>query len=264
MQRRKVLTLTLLALGGLPGIAAGRNVGNGKPYKTGSRRNFGQILPEQHPLRLMPSGGNNYLCEWFHSRTPQGRVSVEFSTDGFSKGGVALKMRQLPHKHGKKFYLRMIHDPFRKGLFRPLVQAVTQYAEKHGADPIDLLLSLAQSCQYQHQNTYQCWPSESLVNEAGDCSDTAVLFACLVDTYDEMYGDRLDQPLWCFLHSPNHLSVGVREKKGGPAYSGVGWKYSGFTYFHCETTARTEIGAATDFKTARVWPPTPRARFAKR
>ncbi len=71
---------------------------------------------------------------------------------------------------------------------------------------------------------YPRYPIETLVDNGGDCEDTSILLASILDSMG--YGVILIQP-------PGHLAVGV---KGGDNIYGAYWEYSGEKYFYIETT----------------------------
>ena len=71
---------------------------------------------------------------------------------------------------------------------------------------------------------YPRYPIETLVDNGGDCEDTSILLASILNSMG--YGVILIQP-------PGHLAVGV---KGGENSYGAYWEYSGEKYFYIETT----------------------------
>jgi hypothetical protein len=103
--------------------------------------------------------------------------------------------------------------------------------EGYGAyETISFMLAFVQSLPYTSDSVttgfdeYPRFPLETLVDNGGDCEDTAILFATLV--LIEGYGTVL-------IHPPNHLAVGVL---GSSDIAGSYYTYNGGRYYYCETT----------------------------
>ena len=73
---------------------------------------------------------------------------------------------------------------------------------------------------------YPRYPVETLVDNGGDCEDTSILLASILDRMG--YGVVL-------LNPPNHLGVGV---KGSVNMSGSYWEHEGGKYYYIETTGQ--------------------------
>jgi beta-lactamase superfamily II metal-dependent hydrolase len=71
---------------------------------------------------------------------------------------------------------------------------------------------------------YPRYPVETLVDKGGDCEDTSILLASIIDKLG--YGVVL-------IMLPNHVGVGV---KGGENVYGTYWEYKGNKYYYIETT----------------------------
>ncbi len=71
---------------------------------------------------------------------------------------------------------------------------------------------------------YPRYPIETLVDNGGDCEDTSILLASILDGMG--YGVIL-------IGLPEHCAVGV---KGGDNIYGTYWEYEGEKYFYIETT----------------------------
>lgn len=97
-------------------------------------------------------------------------------------------------------------------------------------ETVDFVLRFVQSLKYTYDNVttprneYWRFPVETLVDETGDCEDTAVLFASLMEAmeYDAV-----------LILLPNHAAAGV----SGEGYPGVYYAFEGFNYYYCETTS---------------------------
>lgn len=97
-------------------------------------------------------------------------------------------------------------------------------------DTIGFAASFVQSLPYVTDDVstsydeYARYPVETLVDNGGDCEDTSILLASLIDGMG--YGVVLINP-------PNHVAVGVA---GGEGVYGTYWAYNGKKYYYLETT----------------------------
>jgi hypothetical protein len=91
---------------------------------------------------------------------------------------------------------------------------------------------------------YPRFPIETIVDNGGDCEDTAILFATIVQILG--YGA-------VYLNPTGHLAVGVL---GGSGVHGTYWTYNNGSYFYCETTGDGfKIGEVpSEYTTAKVYP----------
>lgn len=110
-----------------------------------------------------------------------------------------------------------------------------------GQEPTELAISWVQRFIYTLDNTtkgvqdYPRYPVETLVEDGGDCEDTAILMASVLR---EMGRDVV------FVELPNHVALGV----SFPARKGVCWPYEGKNYYYVETTGENSvIGTLPDF-----------------
>jgi hypothetical protein len=71
---------------------------------------------------------------------------------------------------------------------------------------------------------YARYPVETLMDLRGDCEDSSLLLAALLD--------RMGEDV-VFVAFPDHLGIGIA---GGPETSGTFWPYDGIEYFYLETT----------------------------
>lgn len=152
-----------------------------------------------------------------------------------------------PHRKAER-------DSYRKSVIRPVVQALVRKADELDEDPAALMLSFTQGIPYQDRGWYQQWPTQTLLTLAGDCSDSAVLYAALLEQYQAMHLDEIGkQPLWLLgamgqgsswprwygLLTSTHLTAAIRVHKR----NGTRWTYEGESivngrtrYFFAETT----------------------------
>ena len=125
-------------------------------------------------------------------------------------------------------YIQMLADNIKKAA------TDAKYSEK---DTINLAISFVQSVPYLTDNVttafdeYPRYPIETLVDQEGDCEDTAILMAALLDAMG--YSVVLISP-------PNHMAVGILGIEG---MSGTYWDHNGGKYYYIETTGSNwEVG----------------------
>ena len=114
----------------------------------------------------------------------------------------------------------------------------------------DLIISFIQNMDYtldpdsKGLTEYPRFPVETLVDEGGDCEDTGILMASLLD--DMGYNVSL-------ILMPDHLAVGVEVNA-----TGVHWVYDNVTYYYLETTApgwdAGEVPPEHDPEEATIYP----------
>jgi hypothetical protein len=116
---------------------------------------------------------------------------------------------------------------------RQLVLAIEGAAAEHGYSQyqtIELATAFVQYLPYNDDSLttpydeYPRYPVETLVDNGGDCEDTSILLASILDSMG--YGVVLVNPL-------NHLAVGVLCQEGTP---GRYYQYKGGCYYYLETT----------------------------
>lgn len=96
-------------------------------------------------------------------------------------------------------------------------------------DQVSFILAFVQSLPYTSDSVttgfdnYPRFPVETLVDDGGDCEDTAILFATL--TLILGYGT-------VYINPEGHLAVGILGDNLGGSY----YTYNDKTYYYCETT----------------------------
>lgn len=123
----------------------------------------------------------------------------------------------------------------RDSYIQSLANELNNTANRLGYDAFDkvsFVLAFVQSLPYTSDSVttghdeYPRFPIETLVDDGGDCEDTAILFATL--TLIMGYGTL-------YINPPNHYAVGIL----GNDLQGTYWTYpegSNKTYYYCETT----------------------------
>ena len=94
---------------------------------------------------------------------------------------------------------------------------------------VNFVLRFVQSLEYTYDNTttpmneYWRFSVETLVDETGDCEDTSILFASIMEAmgYDAV-----------LILPTGHAAVGI----AGSGYYGTYYSYNGVNYYYCETT----------------------------
>ena len=182
--------------------------------------------------------GNDYTYRWEHRGRPV-EIKVSLDPDKFIQSDALRRLiYEFPHEHGE--YIEMAErDPYRKPFLSPVVEAIVAAARGREADPLFMLLTFVQGLPYKRESDYQSWPTETLINMHGSCSDTAVLYASLVEQYQAKRVSKIGKdPLWVFLASEcghKHLAVGLRSRPGR-SYSGTYYSKGGFEWYVTETT----------------------------
>jgi hypothetical protein len=125
-------------------------------------------------------------------------------------------------------FLTTTKDTYVKMLAEKLNETATN--EGYGSfDQVSFVLAFVQSLPYTSDSVttgydnYPRFPVETLVDDGGDCEDTAILFATI--TLILGYGT-------VYINPEGHLAVGVL----GDNLDGSYYTYNDKTYYYCETT----------------------------
>jgi len=148
--------------------------------------------------------------------------------DAYRDVSVSVRTRNGPAGYG---YLTTTQDYYIKSLAQKLMDITTQMGY-NDYDKVSFVLAFVQNLRYTSDlvttgyDEYPRFPIETLVDEGGDCEDTAILFATLTRIMG--YGV-------VYINPPNHYAVGIL----GDNLRGTYWAYppdSNQTYYYCETT----------------------------
>lgn len=127
----------------------------------------------------------------------------------------------------------VVSDPNDDAYIGQLANTLLVVARQDGLSSdqtLSLALAFVQSLPYTSDRVttgfdeYSRYPLETLVDGGGDCEDSAILYASLVQAMG--YGAVLINP-------PGHVAVGVAV---GPEVSGASYQYNGTRYVYAETT----------------------------
>ncbi len=147
-----------------------------------------------------------------------------------------------------------LDDPYIDLLVKKIKEAAQQkgYTEY---ETIEFAAAFVQSLPYTVDSIttpfdeYPRYPIETLVDKGGDCEDTSILLASIIDKIG--YGVVL-------IELPDHCAVGV---KSGENITGTYWEYDGSKYYYIETTdLGWEIGKLPEVyenKVASIYPMIP-------
>jgi len=126
------------------------------------------------------------------------------------------------------------NDPYIISLANGLADAAR--SKGYGSyETVSFVMAFVQSLPYTSDSVttsydeYPRYPVETLVDNGGDCEDTSILFAALLEAYPLGYDAVLFLIPW---DSPNHMAVGV----WGSSNLGAYVEHDGREYNYCETT----------------------------
>lgn len=167
--------------------------------------------------------------------------------------------KEIPRPPTRNYSVYVTH-PLDDVYIELLTEELTQAAQEAGFsedETVEFAASFVQSLPYTADSVttpydeYPRYPIETLVDEGGDCEDTSILLASIIDKMG--YGVIL-------IELSDHCAVGI---KGGENVHGAYWEYKGNKYYFIETTAEGwEIGGIPEeylYATADLFPmvPTP-------
>lgn len=155
--------------------------------------------------------------------------------------------RDIPRPSTRNYSIYVTH-PLDDGYVNQLAAKILESAKLKGFNEfqtVSYAAAFVQSLPYTEDSVttnhdeYPRYPIETLVDNGGDCEDTAILMASLLRAMD--YGVVL---LRFKLVESGHLAVGVL---GGEGIYGTYWNYNGGKYYYLETTGDDwEIGQIPD------------------
>jgi hypothetical protein len=140
--------------------------------------------------------------------------------------------RQLPRPPTLDYSVYVtnpLHDYYLEMLVQKLKEASIETGFNEW-ETVNFAVSFVQSLPYTSDivttgyDEYPRYPIETLVDDGGDCEDTSILMAALLNQMG--YGDIL-------LKFPEHMSVGVL---GGEGVYGTYYEHNGGKYYYLETT----------------------------
>ena len=144
----------------------------------------------------------------------------------------------LPRSPTRNYSVYITH-PMDDAYINSLADKITQLAKQEGfsdLQKVSLTAAFVQKLPYTSDllttgyDEYPRYPIETLVDNGGDCEDTAILMASLLRAMG--YGVVLlifpGTP-----GNPGHCAVGVL---GGQGIYGTFWEYKGGKYYYLETT----------------------------
>ncbi len=202
------------------------------------------VAPPSSVVESPQSGQNvSRTYKWSYS-------GKEWTWDLMLPGSLYEYFKGVPRPPTPNYSVYVTHpldDPYLEGLVSKLRDAAARegYSEYQ---TIAFAAAFVQSLPYATDDVstgydeYPRYPIETLVDNGGDCEDTAILMAALIR--DLGYGVVL-------LSLPHHMAVGVAGDEG---VHGTYWELSGTKYYYLETTGENwGIGEIPDdYKAARA------------
>jgi hypothetical protein len=140
--------------------------------------------------------------------------------------------KSQPHNRESDFSMYAMSS-YDRVYLQSLVDKLSETAARNGYsdyDKVMLVISFVQSIPYKLDtestgyDEYPRYPIETLVDNEGDCEDTAILTAALLNEMG--YGVVL-------FKLPGHMAVGI---KGADSLPGTYVEYNGDRYYYVETT----------------------------
>lgn len=123
-------------------------------------------------------------------------------------------------------------DPYLSGV----VSDFESYGQDRGMNDVEIIdhmMAFVQDLEYTSDqvsagfNEYPKYPVETLVDQGGDCEDTCILLASLLESFG--YGSVL-----LAFYDEQHMALGVA---GEEAVTGTSYQHNGRDYYYVETTA---------------------------
>ncbi len=165
---------------------------------------------------------------------------------------------EIPRPPTRNYSVYVTH-PLDDIYVRHLVEEIEKAAHDEGFDALETVefaTAFVQSLPYTADSVttpydeYPRYPVETLVDNGGDCEDTSILLASLLDT--------MGYSVILILYPGSHAAVGVL---GGEGLHGTYFQYDGGNYFYVETTDTGwrlgDIPAELQGVTAHIYDMTP-------
>lgn len=163
-------------------------------------------------------------------------------TGEFSRAGYQYYQNKSHSRESN--YAEYALSDYDRQLLQGIIRKFKEAGSERGYTEYDTIMNIAafvQALPYTSDKVttgydeYPRYPLETLVDGGGDCEDTAILTAALLDELG--YGVVL-------LQLPNHMAVGV---KGADTLSGTYFEYQGSRYYYLETTGTNcDLGEIPD------------------
>ncbi|UXM84922.1 transglutaminase-like domain-containing protein [Methanococcus aeolicus] len=140
--------------------------------------------------------------------------------------------KNKPHNREENYAQYALSD-YDRPYLDSMVEGFKEASSKNGYsdyDTVMFIVSFVQSLKYTSDSTttgydeYPRYPVETLIDEGGDCEDTAILTAALLSElgYDVV-----------LVELPQHMAVGIA---GGDDITGTYYLYNNKKYYYLETT----------------------------
>lgn len=192
-------------------------------YATPAPAFYPTPVPTQAPVQAADSYTRSYAWT-FNDYEYTWDLTISADTYNFYKN--------RPHNQHSNYAMYAMSD-YDRTYLQGLVDKLKEASVRDGFtdyESVMMVIAFVQSLPYTRDDVstgydeYPRYPIETLVDNGGDCEDTAILTAALL--YEMGYGVVLISP-------PGHMAVGV---KGGEGIYGTYWNYEGSKYYYVETT----------------------------
>ena len=140
------------------------------------------------------------------------------------------------NRYHTRNYGAYVSDKYDDQYIDSLVRNFERYGERNGLSDIEIInrmMIFTQNLEYTKDRVssgfdeYPKYPTETLVEKGGDCEDTCILLASMLEQFG--YGTVL-----LAYYDAGHMALGLAGEKGIP---GTYVEYRGRRYYYVETTA---------------------------
>lgn len=193
------------------------------------QRESGTLTPDPHPETV-----GNTAQEGFSREEVEGAYIVRISQQS-GEWTLPLRVFKSEFVLGRNGWRGHDYPPYveqarTSGLASYLSREISRVAEARSRDPIPFAVEVVQALPYvpesvtESADEYIKYPAETLVDGGGDCEDSAILLASLLEE------SPIDRDC-ALIHPPHHMGLGIAGE-----YSGTYYPYEGERYFYVETT----------------------------
>ena len=186
----------------------------------------GTAVPTPAPLVVLPPSDEliSVSYEWFYKTDWSWETQIPRALYDY--------YRQLPRLQTTNYSVYVTHpsDDVYLDLLVDEIKTAAAEAGLTGSETVEFAAAFVQSLPYTVDSVttpydeYPRYPVETLVEGGGDCEDTSILLAAIVDRLG--YGIVL-------IMLPEHVAVGI---EGAADVAGTYYQYGGRDYYYLETT----------------------------
>lgn len=192
----------------------------------------GAIIHDAHPLQKRKVSQPTYQRE---PREGEYKITIR---DPDTEWRVALRVFKSEyiigqtgwHEHNYPPYIQQANET---GVAGRTAAAIDRVLGRTDRDPVPFAIEVVQTLPYVPESVaegadeYIKYPAETLVDGGGDCEDSSILLASVLQA------QPFDREC-ALIHPPDHMGVGIASQD----YGGTFYSYQGSRYFYVETTHR--------------------------